>query len=303
MCIVADSVKDVSNTKIASFHVAYSLDDKQTIIPAQLIVYSANVDSTTNSNAFILPVYNPDNNYRKIIPLDFSKFPQFFDKIDNIYNRWFPKPVSYSRSNSTLDCFSNSGNFLEVHTVGDYKFSIMPSKIDFNRIDRSQLNISPIAKISIDAHSNDYSFIVYQFFQKGNIDITPFGYLCEPCKENSMIIPTIHGHPHDSVPTVGLGYVPNMFVSYKSDFEDSAEFDHEIYTLVKNSMSTMVKKEDVVDIDKILRNINMDYMNRKIRVFAPKSFVPNRFTIKGYKPNRNLFVNSDNYNFINDLVI
>ena len=34
MCIVADDINDVSKTKIASFHVAYSLDDGKTIIPS-----------------------------------------------------------------------------------------------------------------------------------------------------------------------------------------------------------------------------------------------------------------------------
>ena len=33
MCIVADEVEDVSKTKIVSFHVGYSYDNAQTVVP------------------------------------------------------------------------------------------------------------------------------------------------------------------------------------------------------------------------------------------------------------------------------
>lgn len=303
MCIIADNVKDVSKTKIASFHTGYTLDGGKTILPSQLVVYSANVDSTTNTNAFILPVYNPGNDYHKIIPLDFSKMPDFFNNIEHIYDRWFPKKMMKSQ-NYSANSISNDSDFLEVHTVGDYKFSIMPSKMDFNRIDRSQLNISPMAKTAIDVHTDDYSFIVYQFYQKGKIQITPFGYLCEPYNAHAMIVPTIHGHPHDNSPAVGLGYVTNMYVSYKSDFEDKADFDHEIYSLVKNPSTTqIITKQDVTDMDQVLRDIHIDYMNRKIRVYVPKSFIPNKININGYKNNRNILINTEGYVFISDLLV
>lgn len=306
MCIVADSVKDVSKTKIASFHTGYTLDGGATIIPSQLIVYSATVDSNTNTNAFILPVYNPGNEPRTIIPLDFSKLPDFFASVDNIFDRWFPKPMYLGSMNYSTNSFDGERGTLEVHRVGDYKFSIMPSKIDFNRINRNELNISPAAKSAIDMHSNDYSFIVYQFYQRGQIEITPFAYLCTPLRENAMIIPTIHGHPHDNVPDVGLGYVKNMYVSHMSpaDFEQRAEFDHEIYGLVKNIPNVDPNsKSDIVAVDKLLRSITTDYMNRKIRVYAPKSFVPKKIKLSGYKDNRNMLIKLDGHSFIQDLVI
>lgn len=303
MCIVADEVRDVSKTKIASFHVAFTLDDSKTIIPSQLVVYSANVESNVNSNAFILPIYNPGNDCHNIIPLDFSKMPDFFFDLKDIFNRWFPDKLSKSSSYKNYS-YSFESKELPVHKVGDYKFSIMPSKIDFNRLNRSELNINSIAKIAVDMHSNDYSFIVYQFYQKGQLEITPFGYLCKPSREHAMVIPTIHGHPHSNFPTMGFDYIPNMFVSYKSEFEDTAEYDHEIYTLVKNpNQKPIINKNDVIDIDKLLREISKDYMNRKIRVFVPKSFIPNKFSIKGFHENRNILVKPNTYDFIKDLII
>lgn len=304
MCIVADSVKDISGTKIASFHVAYTNTDKDHIMPAQLIIYSANVDSLTNSNAFILPVYNPGNITENIIPLDFSKIPDFFIDLERIFDRWFPKKTLRMGQAFTNSYDSNNDSFLEVHRVGDYKFSIMPSKMDFNRIDRSQLNINPLAKVAIDVHSQDYSFIVYQFFQKGKIDVSPFGYLCPPAGNNTMLIPTIHGHPHDSLLDLGSGYTPNLYVSYKSDFEEQADFDHDIYGLIKSSQpNNIINKQDIIDLDNLLKQINRDYLKRNIRIYIPKNFIPKKLKFTGYRENRNLLLDYQGHYFVHDLTI
>lgn len=298
MCIVADSVNDVSKTKIVSFHVAYKLNNQLT--PAQLIVYSATVDSLANSNAFILPVYNPGNDQQNIIPLDFSKLPRFIDDIDSLYNKWFPRDTM--RLTNSLNYTLQGDGYLDVHRVGDYKFSIVPSKIDFNRIDKSQLNIDPAAKVSVDAHTNDYSFIVYQFFQRGNLDVTPFGYLCKPYQENAMVIPTIHGHPH-SAPLIGYFREDNL-THNSSEFENYADYDHKIYALLKNPDSNMDSKykSSIVTLRDLLGKINTDYMGRFIVIYPPLSFVPKKIDIKGKKFNRNMLIDLDGTSFINDLV-
>lgn len=302
MCICADTVNDISKTKIASFHVGYSLDSGKTIIPSQLIVYSAMVDSVSKSNAFILPVHNPGNDPKKIIPLDFSRLPDFLTNTKNIFERWYPEEnILFSYSTNTFEMKNNS--YLPVHKVGDYQFSIMPTKYDFDRVDKSKLNINPAAQVSIDAHPDEYSFIVYQFFQKGKLDVTPFGYLCKPSTENTMIIPTIHGHPHENLPDVGIKYIPNMFINYKPKFEDYADFDHEIYGLVKITENNgKINKKDNKDIDNLLKKIECDYLNRHIRLYAPKNFSPQKIKIKGNKINRNMEINPFGYKIMDDLV-
>ncbi len=303
MCILADSIKNISKTKIASLQTAYSFDNGKTISPAQLVVYSVIVDSNKNTNAIVLPIYNPGNDYHTIIPLDFSAMESFFTDLEKIYNDWFPVEstkeyvIKYSNTINSLDT-------LPVFQVGDYKFSIMPSKIDFNRLNRSQLNISPIAKTTIDTHSNDYSFIIYQFFQKGNIKITPFAYLCNSCRQDAMIIPTIHGHPHDDVPIVGPGYFPSMYISNDSEFENYANYDHKIFSLIKSTHSPpAVNAQNVIDLDFLLQKIKKDYMGRNIRVYAPKFFIPNKITIQGSKDNRNILVKPTGYIYLKDLVL
>jgi len=43
-------------------------------------------------------------------------------------------------------------------------------------------------------------------------------------------------------------------------------------------------------------------MNRRIQIYPPKSFIPNKIIIKGSKPNRNLLVTPNGYTFSQDLV-
>ncbi len=270
MCIVATSVGEVSSTKIISFHVGYVMEanletnESRTInpIPAQLIIYSAKVDNKASTNAFILPVYNPGNDPSKIIPISLRDLPDIIEDIDGVFSRWYPqqKLISASYSNSFGE--GPTSNKLEVFYVDDYKFSIMPRNYDFTRLDQTKLNVSQEATLAINQHSLDYSFIVCQFDKPGKIEVKPFGYLCPAHTTESMIIPTIHGHPHDFFGmNVGMGYIQNMFVNYKSNFEDKSHFDHEIYALVKapndtDTISVPVSTHtDVVDLDRIIRKI------------------------------------------------
>ncbi len=299
MCIIADNVKDVSGTKIAIFHVGYKSNETD-IVPAQLVVYSAQVDSIADQNAFILPVYNPSGNANKIIPLDMSDLPEFFSDVDKIFQKWFPTPRSKSYSmNNSFDAESST-NLLEVHEVGDYKFSIVPHKSNFNQINRSQLNINPAAKASIDVHSDNYSFIVYQFYKKGKIDITPFGYLCPTYDINSVLVPTIHGHPHDA-------FSPTTHISHHPTFDHTALYDHDIYALIKCLPDTknkiILEKSDFVSLDHLLRKINTDYNNRRIQIYVPKCFMPKKIIIKNMEPNRNFLIDSTDSRFIYDLTI
>ena len=116
-----------------------------------------------------------------------------------------------------------------------------------------------------------------------------------------MIIPTVHGHPHGDTDLMGYGGNGMGASLYNNDFEDSADYDHEIYTLVKSDGTS--KKADIVDMDKLLKDIDSDYMKRSIRVYVPKSFMPNKMLIVGNKRNRNMMVKADGFAFVNDLVV
>jgi len=310
-------VKDVSKTKIASFHVGYATGSNQVPIPAQLIVYAATVDSTADTNAFVLPVFNPSNDPNLIIPLDMSHMSDFFDGVDNLFQKWFRSNSLDGESYSMTNSWS-ANTVLPVYTVGDYNFSIMPNKKDFNRIDRSKLTINPGAKVAIDAHTDDYSFIVCQFFKKGKLNISPFGYLCtHQSPTTAMIIPTVHGHPHDEniMPQInGIGYVPNIRLNFGSGsnvvFEDTAHFDHEIYVLFRLPDSTVdstsrirLDGDDLRNFNTILKQITHDYRKLPVKLYVPKNVMPKKIKIKGTEKNRNFAVDPVNSYFYTDLLV
>lgn len=302
MCIIADSVESVSKTKIACVSVAHSYDNGKTIIYGQLIVYSANINSITESNAIILPIFNPGNDINKIIPLDLSLCTDFFEEIDKLFMSMNP----YKNSSNEFRSLSySSHDYLPVHSVGDYKFSIMSSKIDFNRLDRSQLNIHPTSKKSIDMHNDNYSFIVFQFYKRGNIDISPFGYIKINEDNDKLFVPTIHGHPDTIAHNYNSKY---SSLSYnEADFDNMANYDHTIYSFVRNTNPDMIDNSYslpvIVKLNNIFKKITKDYLNQKIKIYVPKLAIMRKNKLDGNYQNRNIIVDCDGYNFLNDLIV
>lgn len=300
MCIVADKVEDVSNTRIVSFQCQYVIKDgdiKSDPVSVQLVVYETNMKNNAESNALILPVYNVGNNPDNILPLDFSSLPEFINDINKVYEN---NILRYKTINNSSGRFLGGGSLLAVNTVGDYKFSIVPSKYDFDKIDKSELNIDPAAKVSVDVHSDDYSFIVYQFSAKGKLQITPFGYLCQNYQADSMIVPTIHGHPEEG-PT---GLLQNNLAS----FERMAYFDHAIYTLIDAYDDDFVVDNGILyscghkQLQHVLNKIEKDYLGRNISITIPNQFKAGKIKINGHQLNKNLIVNAKGHGFMNDLI-
>ena len=189
-------------------------------------------------------------------------------------------------------------NNLPVYIVGDYKFSVMPSKYDFSRINTSELYVRPEAKNSIDVHSNDYSFIIYNFFKRGKVNITPFGYLCPSVNDYSMMIPTIHGYP-------GGNNVTRLPMMPYTDFEQKADYDHTIYVIVKDNNKTGNMTRDNVKqyISLLLRKVQYDFLGRKIKIYIPNQIIPVEYKITGFTDNRNLIMYGNQYKFLHDLVV
>ena|ERR1700747_2010268 len=296
MCIVADKVESVNHTKICCCQVGYKIHGSNEILPAQLTVYSANVVTSAKTNALILPVYNPTNDVNTIIPLDFSKYPTFFKDIKSYFNRFdmSEKSLSYGVTKQL-----SKNNSLTVYYVGDYKFSIMSNKNDYSRINTNELNISPEAKVSIDVHPMSYSFIVYQF--RGSGDVTPFGYLSYRDK-NTLVVPTIHGHPHNETYT-------GSTITNVSYFENNADYDHTIYLLANTDANITAKSnyvkltdKDYVDFSNIINKINTDFLGRIINIYLAKDCTGSIHEIEGRHVNRNMSTSSGKLSFINDII-
>lgn len=301
MCVISGEVNEVSKTKIACFSIGYSLDANTQVTPAQLVVYSAHVDSIPPKNAFILPVYNPGNDVNNIIPLDLSGHGNFFDVVKEIFTHWYPQYLS--KSFSYLGNAAGPKDVLPVHKVGDYSFSLMPHKRDFHRLDKNVLNVNVSALASIDVHNDDYSFVVYQFTGTGKLDVTPFGYIC-PTQKEQLVLPTIHGHPEDmsKSPYYRYGrFIPELDPSI---FHNTADFDHTIYATVRD-LSENPKKHDVEvlkSLNRLLKSVNRDYVGRNVTIHIPNNFVPHKIEIKGEKLNRNLLITRETHRFLEDII-
>lgn len=307
MSIIADTVDKVSKTKIACFNIGYGRDQRM-IQSGTLIVYSTNIDTPTKSNAIILPVYNPGNDPMNIIPINMVNQMQFFYDIDKIYSRWFQETNLLSMDSLVMKGHVHDGNYRKTLQNGDYKIIIIPSKYDFYQIDKRDLTIGPKAKMYIDKHPDSYSFVVLYFNQTGKIEIPPFAYICPFFDESneSMILPTIHGHSNDmGFSDIGksLGYVPNIFVSHKQAFENNVVFDHTIYCLVKNKINPVNTQNDTKALDALLGHITVDYQGNPIRIYIPKNFTPKKLEVHGERPNRNVLVSATEINFMNDLIV
>lgn len=298
MCIVADIVIEVHNTRIFVCNCAYMQTESNDITPVELVIYSADVNSSTKSNAVILPVYNPTGKTSNIIPLDLSACPQILDDIEAQFKRWDPQVKSYMSTNGRgieTDSFSEP---LPVHTVGDYQFSIMSSKKDFNRLDKTKLRVNPQSKKSIDVHSMDYSFIVFQFFKGGDLHLSPFGYIAPLSSSYDHFVPAIHGHPHVDSEYYGVPSEHKM----SSPFEDTAHYDHLIMYITKSDNVKDRRTEDAKSMDDILKNIRSDYLQQEVKILFPNKFTHGKFTLKGNYANRNIAIKNGKYWFIDDLV-
>lgn len=302
MCIIASEVNDVSQTKIISFNVGYSYDNGKTIVPSQLVIYSADIDNIKQSNAIILPVYNPTHNTNLIIPLDLSKLPKIFKSVDNIFKRWFIPQMTFS--NATNSSGYEKKNYLEVKKAGNYKYSILNTANDFDRINPNELSVSQHARTVINYHSNEYSFIVYQFAGMGKIEVEPFGYLSPLGQSESMIIPTTHGHPHQQTDMTNFfNRIPDFRFNAKNEFEQMSDFDHMIYIICKSeTYGEGATPKDATDLKHLLKAIDTDSDGIKINIYPPKIFVPKMLNLKGKFANRNIIVNNQcAYSFLYDL--
>jgi len=287
-------------------------------------------------------VYNPGNNPDSILALDFSSYPNFFKDLKELYDEIFGinelRSKNFSQNSMSLDSY---GGKLAVHKVGDYKFSIMPSKNDFSKLDQSQLNVAPGALTSINVHSMDYSFLVCQF--NGSGTVSPFGYVSKRVPNDKMIIPTIHGHPESDQDldlkeepisfsgfTIGNQFThPNQINSFTSMdrmfapnksidknkshnkshatgvFDEVGDFDHSIYIMAKFNPEhkTNLSNTHYVKFDSMLNKVERDHKQREVKLFLVKGCNPYKKELVGDFKNRNMIVGGPNsLSFYKDLI-
>ena len=186
MCLFSAPITSVTTTRIFCNH----HEARQTL------VYQMSL-STKRDVAMILPLPCLDDGDDPIEFIDLSGYPDFFDDLEDL----FPT----LRGVLSLD---EEPETLEVHRVGSFDASFVPSMDDFGRLDkRFRLPPSVCKKLS---RYKDYGFAVFKFAAGKQQEFHPFGLSFRPVWLDSVFFPTVHVHD---------GAVPRK-----------ANFDHVLYT-------------------------------------------------------------------------
>lgn len=192
MCCFARPVNTVRNTRIFA---------RPTGQGSQFLVYQMSYESA-EENAMILPIpVRRPASEQSVRFLDLKGYPDFFRDLDAGFP-YIPSKFQFGCSaGSTVD----SAGRLDVHEVGNYVASFVPTIADFERLD-SRFTLSPETWSRIPQYQ-DYGFAVFQL-ASGHLEPHPMAFEFETASD-SIFFPTVHIHD--------------------GQVHDEEEFDHELY--------------------------------------------------------------------------
>ena len=189
MCIFANTVEKVSNTRIA-------------VAPlpggnSQLTIYE-NRAMSQGQNAMILPVpWGP--NGVKLISME--QYRNIWSDLE----LYFPKSPSFSASASFGWGGSASKAPLQVWQVGGYKCSIASCIDDIDRLNPGVFTLPPdIKQLLVEHYTEGFGFVVCMF--DGSVAEHPIAYISHMHKSGHLFIPTMHEHGEHTIiqPTLAL---------------------------------------------------------------------------------------------------
>jgi hypothetical protein len=202
MCIISDSVKRVTTTKLFGMP---SLDNTR-----QLTVYTNTVDTAT-TNVMCLPVPAPDTVKFEKVPKDL--FGQCDRSIMTVY---------HERTLGTWS-LSDSRGYLAVQSHGSYEVVVASSVADLDRIPPTFATLTPeVIQFLKTNYPDDFGVILCRL-RTGSINYEPFAY-SHALIGGKLFLPTKHYHRHDSDFVTGRSYNPSSVVH--------ADWDHEVYTMM-----------------------------------------------------------------------
>jgi hypothetical protein len=188
MCIFSGPVESVSTTKIfARSHRGW-----------QALVYSMKL-SAARELAMVLPLPTPPGVAEDGVRfVNLEDYPDFFGDMASGFD---------SGSGDELDLGAPFGAAptLEVHQVGSFVASFVPTRADFARLDR-RFRVDDALWERLYA---DWSFAVFQFAPGREQDVHPMALVFPQRAPGSIHFPTVHVH--------------------QGKFERSAWFDHTLY--------------------------------------------------------------------------
>ena len=179
MCCFAQSVLNVIDTKIFARFVSPAV---------QVLAYEMKYESAV-PNAMILPLPTDTTKGESAVRfVSLEDFDNFFDQL----NRGFPRipRMSIGCSDSKMITASRAGA-IQVHEVGDYIASFVPSLSDFDRLDPRF--VIPTETWNLIPQYNDYGFAVFQLKQLAGKP-HPMALEFASRWKDRVFFPTVHIH-------------------------------------------------------------------------------------------------------------
>ena len=176
MCMFSGEVKVVADTKIFA---------RSSTHGHQFLVYSMALDSPTEV-AMILPLPTPPNPGETAVRfLNLEKYADYFDDMEKGF------PQLWWGTFSLGDAPWCALGALEVHQVGNYEASFVPSENDFHRLDaRFRLPAGAWAQLPL---YHDYGFAVFKL-KAGAQTVHPMAFDFPRRNPSRLFFPTVHIH-------------------------------------------------------------------------------------------------------------
>jgi hypothetical protein len=166
----------------------------------QAIAYAMSLDSAQEV-AMILPLpIRPNAGEDAVRFIDLSAHPHMFEQLAELFEP--PAP----RSALALSAMPQGRPTLVVHDVGSFIASYVPTRFDFDRLDRR----FQLPRVLYDAvpHYKDHSFAVFQL-KAGKQTLHPMAFTFPTRELEKLYFPTVHLHD--------------------GRFHKTAKFDHALY--------------------------------------------------------------------------
>jgi hypothetical protein len=180
MCCFSGEVEYVGNTKIFA---------RSTRHGRQTVVYTMSY-SADKELAMILPIPVPkDSPEDSVIFVNMEDYKEFFNDL----NEGFPVPKSWGLMGSADEATEESAEEapLEVHQVGSYVASFVPTVNDFDRLDE-QFRLDNSVWENLPQYA-DYGFAVFQL-KKGAFEMHPMAFEFPISLRRPLFFPAVHIH-------------------------------------------------------------------------------------------------------------
>lgn len=210
MCIFSGDVESVSRTKIFA-----RVKDG-----VQFLVYSMALE-TSKDVAMILPIPTPKGSPEDAVKfIDLSGYEDFFEDLES----GFPRPITKGTRGFSLGSDSMREADLEVHEVGSFDASFVPTLRDFRRLD-DRFKLPDEVWRGLPQYK-DYGFVVFKF-REGDGVAHPMAFSFPTAIPEKAFFPTVHVHDgvvHDMGDFDHVLYAQDLGETWLSSDEDATRF-------------------------------------------------------------------------------